>query len=376
MSSTKTSIVVFLVVFSIVCSGWAREPFPFIIRVDDIMNRNTTVLPRSIRPFENMVASKGAKVTWAVIPHRLVEKENQNGAVCRELLESLARGHEVSQHGYNHICPICNSTNHEMYCSSRNVAISYAEQETLLVRGMSILQDSLHLKPTSFVPPGHSADQTTFTLLADRGFNVVSTSGPNKIFIKPRLYNLSSHNEFTWAMTAAVYQSKLAQALEDIHSKVARDGYYCLLLHDHFIRQGYENGIVIQWMGELLDSLNVYYRDSIQYMTLSQAALHFATTTTFASKMDYQPESFVLYQNFPNPFKDGTSIVYQLYFPMQVEVGLYNVRGERVRVLYSGMQSAGWHRLWVDRQALAAGCYYYQLRAGEEEFCKRLMILP
>ncbi|MBN2355583.1 DUF2334 domain-containing protein [candidate division KSB1 bacterium] len=353
---------------------FAQNPLIFIVRVDDILCRNTTILPRSIKPFETMVESKGAKVTWAVIPHRLVEEANRNGLLRQELLQSMQKGHEISQHGYNHICPVCGSSNHEMYCSSRKITISYAEQETLLGRGSEILLDSLNLVPASFVPPGHSADQTTYTLLADKNFHVLSTTTTTKSFIRPGLYNLSPHGEFTWALKADTYDAKLAQVLHDIRNRGDVDGYYCLLLHDYFIRQGYENGIVIRWVGEMLDSLNTTYGSNIQYLTLSQAALHFTNLSHLTNSPQMDRGTFILHQNYPNPFNNRTTIIYELLRPDFVELILYNAVGQQLDVLYSGSQSAGVHRFPFHSYGLASGIYFYQIRMGDEIRTRRCLL--
>ncbi len=64
-------------------------------------------MPHNFTDFQSAVEEFGAKVTWGVIPHRLIEPLNATGHMTRDLRESVARGHEVSVHGYTHICPPC-----------------------------------------------------------------------------------------------------------------------------------------------------------------------------------------------------------------------------------------------------------------------------
>lgn len=98
MSKTFAFILLLLIVSNIS----AQDSLIFITRVDDIMNRNTSILPRSIVPFENLANARIAKITRVVIPHRLIENKNQNVVLKQELINSIQNGHEVSQHGYNH----------------------------------------------------------------------------------------------------------------------------------------------------------------------------------------------------------------------------------------------------------------------------------
>ena len=62
---------------------FAQDSLLFVIRVDDIQSRNTTIVPRSIKFFQSAVEKRGGKITWAVIPHRLIETQNQDGVLCK-----------------------------------------------------------------------------------------------------------------------------------------------------------------------------------------------------------------------------------------------------------------------------------------------------
>jgi predicted deacetylase len=354
----------------------SQDTLIFVIRVDDIMSRNTTVLPRSIKPFEDMVNEHNARVTWVVIPHRLVEPENQNGSLRQELLSSIQDGHEVCQHGYNHFCSIDNSWNHEMYCSARQVSFSAAYQESLIVCGKQILRDSLGIEPVSFVPPGHAADTTTYRLLQENGFNWISTTEPNKTYLYQNLFNLKPHAEFTWALQVSQYQTKLQQALSSIRSEGEADGYYCLLLHDYFIRSGYENGLVIRWTSELLDSLIVHYGGRIQFRTLQQAAQHF-TSPPLALKGNSHifPAGMILKQNYPNPFNPVTTIEFTLPQGGFVSLKVYNLLGQEVATLLSASLLSGRYEYEWDASGLASGVYLYKLEAGDYVDVRKMILL-
>ncbi|MCX6138423.1 MAG: DUF2334 domain-containing protein, partial [Ignavibacteriales bacterium] len=141
LEKRKSGLVIFFFVLSLFSPLSAGDKFYFMIRVDDIMSRNTTILPRSIIPFQDTVESRGAFVSWAVIPSRLIETTNSDGAITHELKRTVARGHEILIHGYVHICQRCGDSGHEMFCAKNNSAFSYAEQKKLLVDGQKILAD-------------------------------------------------------------------------------------------------------------------------------------------------------------------------------------------------------------------------------------------
>ncbi len=346
---------------------FAIEKFYFIIRVDDIQSR-TNWEPRRITGFQDVVESRGGKVSWAVIPHRLIESQNIDGQLSQDLRESVVRGHEIVLHGYNHICPLCDQSGHEMYCSATSTHHSYETQAGMIEKGMQILWDSLQVIPRSFVPPGHQADTTTYRTLLDFGIDLISTTGSTQEYIFDDLYNLSPHSEYTWTLSESEYHAKLQSALYDIETKRQSQGYYCLLLHDPFIRQGYENGRVIVWTGDLLDSLRTRYGRGLAFVTLSEAAeaLNPGMVSIIPSK--FRPQTPVLYPNHPNPFNPQTVIPYTLKTDGFVTLTIRDISGRMVNTLVDHYHSAGtysamWDGTNTTGTLISSGIYICTMRA-------------
>lgn len=365
----RFSILMVLIICSlfVIEAGRASDTLIFIIRVDDILSRNTSILPRSILPFQQAVAERGAKVTWAVIPHRLIESPNQDGVLTDELKSTIEEGHEVAQHGYNHICPLCGQF-HEFYCSTYNRSFSYDFQDSLIVAGKQILLDSVGIQPLSFVPPSHAADSTTYRVLLDEGFQWISTAGSILQNVYPNLFNLTVSNDYTWGLTPALYQSKLRTALQDIRAQTQSYGYFCILFHDYFIRQGYENGLVIQWVGELLDSLNHQYENRIQYKTICEAGEYFIKPASSVSmQRSIKTNEFVLYQNYPNPFNTSTKIRFSILQSNHVKLIIYNFLGQQIAELLNEEKSIGNYEMDFNGESLASGIYFCQLQVGNHK---------
>lgn len=85
------------------------------------------------------------------------------------------------------------------------------------------------------------------------------------------------------------------------------------------------------------------------------------------------PERYTLYPNFPNPFNGTTSILFDLPVDSRVEVKLYDVLGQLVRTVFSGVQLAGSPRVVCDAAGLASGVYFYRviaesLAGGQAQF--------
>jgi hypothetical protein len=90
--------------------------------------------------------------------------------------------------------------------------------------------------------------------------------------------------------------------------------------------------------------------------------------------------AFVLENAYPNPLNASTTIRYQLGEPQKVSVAIYNVLGQRVRVLWDGNQDAGDHFLeWDGRnsagQTVSSGVYFYRLTTNTQEISKKIALI-
>jgi predicted outer membrane repeat protein len=86
-------------------------------------------------------------------------------------------------------------------------------------------------------------------------------------------------------------------------------------------------------------------------------------------------KSFALYQNYPNPFNPITMINYQLPMTNDVELSIYNLLGQKVATLVNKPQQAGSYQVEWDASGFATGVYYYQIKAGEFQDVKRMILL-
>jgi hypothetical protein len=73
------------------------------------------------------------------------------------------------------------------------------------------------------------------------------------------------------------------------------------------------------------------------------------------------PESFQLFQNFPNPFNPTTKIRFDLTDEALVKLRVYDVVGREIAQLVNAQKAAGMHEVIFDGATLANGTYYYRL---------------
>ena len=87
------------------------------------------------------------------------------------------------------------------------------------------------------------------------------------------------------------------------------------------------------------------------------------------------PNSFSLFQNFPNPFNPATVISYQLAVNSFVTVEVYDVLGREVARLENGEQAAGSHSVQWDAASFSSGVYFYVLNAGTYHDVKKMVLM-
>ncbi|MFZ5517155.1 MAG: M1 family aminopeptidase [Candidatus Zhuqueibacterota bacterium] len=91
------------------------------------------------------------------------------------------------------------------------------------------------------------------------------------------------------------------------------------------------------------------------------------------------PTVFQLSQNYPNPFNPTTQIHFQLSQPVEVELSIFNLRGQKIATLAQGRMVAGHHALTWDGNdsagnSVASGVYLYRLKT-ESFSCTRKLAL-
>ena len=99
------------------------------------------------------------------------------------------------------------------------------------------------------------------------------------------------------------------------------------------------------------------------------------TAPTPVETQDTAPEPVVLYQNSPNPFNPGTSILYTITEPGQVVLTVYDILGRKVETLVDGYQPAGTYRAAFDGSTVASGIYLYRLDVGAVSRQRKMMLV-
>ena len=83
----------------------------------------------------------------------------------------------------------------------------------------------------------------------------------------------------------------------------------------------------------------------------------------------------VLFQNFPNPFKESSVIEYYLHAPGDVTLTVSDALGKIVLRIRNENMSQGKHAVQLTNKNLSGGCYVYQLTTGNFTDTKRMMVI-
>ncbi len=91
-------------------------------------------------------------------------------------------------------------------------------------------------------------------------------------------------------------------------------------------------------------------------------------------------DQFVLAQNYPNPFNPTTNIAFSLEKPLEVDLTVYNMLGQKVKQLISKKMTAGSHAVKWDGtntvgHKVVSGVYFYKLETELQSETKKMMLI-
>lgn len=124
----------------------------------------------------------------------------------------------------------------------------------------------------------------------------------------------------------------------------------------------------LNWLGEVQ-----YY---LKGCVINGKAYGDTTFITVSVENEFEsPSLFYLGQNFPNPFNSSTTINFRLPEENNAVLELYNVLGQKIKVLLNGFISAGKHSFQLNAEGFPSGTYYYVLRTPDYTETKKMLLI-
>ncbi len=109
--------------------------------------------------------------------------------------------------------------------------------------------------------------------------------------------------------------------------------------------------------------------------TTARPVLRLFYSVPTAVEAEEDPALPRLAANYPNPFRQTTTISYVLRAPQPVTLVVYDALGRKVATLVAAWQSSGLHQVSFDASGLPEGVYVYRLSAGGFHQYRTMIVL-
>ncbi|HPN38582.1 MAG TPA: choice-of-anchor J domain-containing protein, partial [Melioribacteraceae bacterium] len=115
-----------------------------------------------------------------------------------------------------------------------------------------------------------------------------------------------------------------------------------------------DNNLESGWLERLL---------SAEYSVAGFGSITFNSIVKVENTNNKIPTSFVLYNNYPNPFNPSTIIKFAIPFESEVSLTIYNTIGQKVETIVNEILNTGNYEFNFNASNLSSGVYYYELKA-------------
>lgn len=115
--------------------------------------------------------------------------------------------------------------------------------------------------------------------------------------------------------------------------------------------------------------------------SISTSGMDSAYFITLREESDLIPQiTDISVYNYPNPFNPSTTIAYAIPDDRNVDISIYNIKGQKVKTLVNGVQLAGSYKtVWsgedTNGNPVSSGIYFYKLSSRAETLIKKIMLL-
>ena len=130
---------------------------------------------------------------------------------------------------------------------------------------------------------------------------------------------------------------------------------------DYFDMVSDNNGAHLAWANTITGGQDVYYT-------------HIDPWMVGLENKNEDPKQFS-FSNYPNPFSTKTTLRYELDKSNPVNITVYDIYGNKVKVITDEMQQAGIHNIDFKSDGIASGIYFCNLTAGSKSEIIKLTLI-
>ncbi|HZV12180.1 MAG TPA: alpha-galactosidase [Candidatus Kapabacteria bacterium] len=189
----------------------------------------------------------------------------------------------------------------------------------------------------------------------------------------PQLISTSRHVTQGWVDIDTLAYDSVTMVMSGISSVVGGDPYQLRFAVPNNIQDSYSA------VSAEVGSLPFTLRQDSNFITLDFTSpvsaqvpwkIQFIKGPLSVGNNAAPPAGITLYQNYPNPFgmgsaarTDFSTFSFSVTEPQTMDIGVYDLLGNRVATLFNGYASAGTYHVGFDGSALHYGVYYSMLHA-------------
>jgi heparin/heparan-sulfate lyase len=97
-------------------------------------------------------------------------------------------------------------------------------------------------------------------------------------------------------------------------------------------------------------------------------------TTAIINDITYK-KSFILHENYPNPFNSSTTIQFALPDEAKVVLEIFNLAGQKIVTLLDKRMGMGYYKVNWDAANMPSGLYFYRIKAASFTDLKKMILI-
>ncbi len=129
---------------------------------------------------------------------------------------------------------------------------------------------------------------------------------------------------------------------------------------------------------DIWEKCNTYIEDKFLKTNINKFGFYAIFYNESHNTETILPDIYLLKQNYPNPFNPNTKIEYYMPEANNIDLVIYNIKGEKVRTLYSGYLNSGYHSIIWDGHSdsnfeLPSGIYIVSFSFNNQKITNKLV---
>jgi len=130
----------------------------------------------------------------------------------------------------------------------------------------------------------------------------------------------------------------------------------------------------------------VFYEDVIEYQVEVIDGQFTNLFIPMTETVNIEENTIILFSNdfnltnYPNPFNPSTTLTFSIQYDMNVELSIFNIKGQKVNSLINeemqkGKHTTIWYGVDENNKPVSSGIYIYKIKVGKQESVKRMLLL-